>query len=82
MIIVMFQDAREEIIISVVTLNNINTREKPNPYIFRQIVLNPYIFCHLGKTIVICTPERESTRENNRKATNNDRGTRVFVFGG
>ena len=31
---------------------------------------------------VICTPERESARENNRKATNSDRGTRAFVFVG
>ena len=60
-------------------------RKKPNPYIFRQIVLNPYILTDLGKTIktiVICTPERESARENNRKATNSDRGTRAFVFVG
>ena len=29
---------------------------------------------------MICTLERESARENNRKATNSDRGTRAFVF--
>ena len=59
-----------------------NKRKKQNPFNFGQIVLNPFIFGDLAKTIVICTPERELARENNRKATNNDRGTRVFVFVG
>ena len=57
-------------------------RKKLTEHIFRQIVLTEHIFTHLGETIVICTPERESARENNRKATNNDRGTHVFVFVG
>ena len=37
-------------------------------------------FALLRKTIVIWTSERESAREDNRKATNNDIGTRDFVF--
>jgi len=37
-------------------------------------------FLSFGKTIVICNSERESARENNREATNNDRGTCSFVF--
>jgi hypothetical protein len=59
-----------------------NWRKKLTEHIFRQILLTEYIFTPLGKTIVICTPERESARENNRKATSNDRGTRSFVFVG
>ena len=35
-------------------------RKKLIQHIFRQIVLIQHIFCHLGETIVICTPERES----------------------
>ena len=51
-------------------------------FYFRQTVLIQHIFTHFEKTIVICTPERESARENNREATNNDRGTHAFVFVG
>ena len=56
-------------------------RKKLIQYIFRQIVLIQYILFFWEKQ-VICTPERESARENNRKATNSDRGTRAFVFVG
>ena len=56
-------------------------RKKLIQYIFRQIVLIQYILFFWEKR-VICTPERVSARENNRKATNSDRGTRAFVFVG
>ena len=55
-------------------------RKKLTEHIFRQIVLTEHILCDLAKTIVICTPKRESARENNLKATNSDIGTHVFVF--
>jgi hypothetical protein len=55
-------------------------RKKLIQHIFGKIVLIQHIFCHLGKTIVICTPERESARDDDRKATNNDRGTCALVF--
>jgi hypothetical protein len=35
-------------------------RKKPNPYIFRQIVLNPYIFA-LFATFYFFIPEKTST---------------------
>ena len=47
-------------------------RKKLIQYIFRLIVLIQYILFFWEKR-VICTPERESARENNRKATNSDR---------
>ena len=56
-------------------------RKRLIQHIFRQIVLIPHILFFWEKQ-VICTPERESARENNRKATNSDRGTRAFVFVG
>ena len=56
--------------------------KKADPVIFRKIVPIQYNLCDLAKTIVICTPERESARENNREATNNNRGSRAFVFVG
>ena len=61
-----------------------NSRNKPNPHNFGQnelrVLVNPHNFALLRKTIVIWTPERESAREDNRKATNNDIGTFDFVF--
>ena len=55
-------------------------RKTPNPHNFGQNNLNPHNFALLRKTIVIWTPERESAREDNRKATNNDIRTFDFVF--
>ena len=48
--------------------------------ILANLNLNPHNFALLRKTIVIWTPERESAREDNRKATNNDIRTFDFVF--